>query len=188
MRGIIAFQGRSQSHRYFTWSRHILIFPCRKVLPISPYATTFHRLPDLLFPVHSTISRYTWCVEKVRWMVPENKQNRRYKQLLKTVSKDLFRNRSQNRCHSFLDCRHVCKTCAFHYALQAGKQKEVDFFLLPRLKTASLRTNRRTSYRQIPAVGCKNRTEHAYSLCGENTDCQALNLAVNVLNHKVWRD
>jgi hypothetical protein len=24
-----------------------------------------------------------------------------------------------------LDCRHVCKTCAFHYALQAGKQKEV---------------------------------------------------------------
>jgi hypothetical protein len=25
-----------------------------------------------------------------------------------------------------LDCRHVCKTCAFHDALQAGKQKEVD--------------------------------------------------------------
>jgi hypothetical protein len=25
----------------------------------------------------------------------------------------------------FLDCRHVCKMCAFHYALQAGKQKEV---------------------------------------------------------------
>jgi hypothetical protein len=24
-----------------------------------------------------------------------------------------------------LDCRHVCKTCAFHVALQAGKQKEV---------------------------------------------------------------
>jgi hypothetical protein len=24
-----------------------------------------------------------------------------------------------------LDCRHVCKTCAFHDALQAGKQKEV---------------------------------------------------------------
>jgi hypothetical protein len=24
-----------------------------------------------------------------------------------------------------LDCRHVCKTCAFHGALQAGKQKEV---------------------------------------------------------------
>jgi hypothetical protein len=23
-----------------------------------------------------------------------------------------------------LDCRHVCKTCAFHDALQAGKQKE----------------------------------------------------------------
>jgi hypothetical protein len=24
-----------------------------------------------------------------------------------------------------LDCRHVCKTCAYHDALQAGKQKEV---------------------------------------------------------------
>jgi hypothetical protein len=24
-----------------------------------------------------------------------------------------------------LDCRHVCKTCAFHDALQAGKQKQV---------------------------------------------------------------
>jgi hypothetical protein len=45
--------------------------------------------------------------------------------LLKTVSKDLFRNRSQNHCHTFLDCRDVCKTCAFHDALQAGKQKEV---------------------------------------------------------------
>jgi hypothetical protein len=22
-----------------------------------------------------------------------------------------------------LDCRHVCKTCAFHDALQAGKQR-----------------------------------------------------------------
>ena len=42
--------------------------------------------------------------------------------LLETVSKGLCRNRSQNRCHTFLDCRHVCKTCAFHDALQAGKQ------------------------------------------------------------------
>jgi hypothetical protein len=24
-----------------------------------------------------------------------------------------------------LDCRHVCQTCAFHDALQPGKQKEV---------------------------------------------------------------
>jgi hypothetical protein len=31
----------------------------------------------------------------------------------------------QNCCHTFLDCRHVCKTCAFHDALQMGKQKEV---------------------------------------------------------------
>jgi len=45
--------------------------------------------------------------------------------LLESVSKDLCRNRSQNRCHTFLDRRHVCKTCAFHDALQAGKQKEV---------------------------------------------------------------
>jgi hypothetical protein len=70
----------------------------------------------------------TWCVQKVRWMVPENKQNGRYKltllafkiiailhntllatfiKLLETVSKCLFRNRSQNRCHTFWDCRHV---------------------------------------------------------------------------------
>jgi hypothetical protein len=52
-----------------------------------------------------------------------------------------------------LDCRHVCKTCAFHNVLQAGKQKEfhhtpliwrlwasdqgstVDFFVFPRLKS-----------------------------------------------------
>jgi hypothetical protein len=45
--------------------------------------------------------------------------------LLDTVSKGLFRNRSQNHCHTFLDCRHVWKTCAFQDALQAGKQKEV---------------------------------------------------------------
>jgi hypothetical protein len=25
-----------------------------------------------------------------------------------------------------LDCRHICKTCAFHDALQAGKQEEVQ--------------------------------------------------------------
>jgi hypothetical protein len=25
-----------------------------------------------------------------------------------------------------LDCHHVCETCAFHDALQAGKQKEVN--------------------------------------------------------------
>jgi hypothetical protein len=45
--------------------------------------------------------------------------------LLETVSKVLFKNRSQNRCHTFLDCRHVCKMCAYHDALQEGKQKEV---------------------------------------------------------------
>jgi hypothetical protein len=45
--------------------------------------------------------------------------------LLETVSKSLLNNRSQNRCHTSLDSRHVCKTCAFYDALQAGKQKEV---------------------------------------------------------------
>jgi hypothetical protein len=29
--------------------------------------------------------------------------------LLETVNKGLFRNQSQNRCHMFLDCRHVCR-------------------------------------------------------------------------------
>jgi hypothetical protein len=46
--------------------------------------------------------------------------------LLETVSKDLFRNRSQNRCLTFLDCRHVRKTCAFLDVLQEGKQKEFN--------------------------------------------------------------
>jgi hypothetical protein len=60
--------------------------------------------------------------------------------LLETVSKGLFRNQSQNRCHTFLDCRLVCKRCAFHDALQAGKQKSEgarsgDFFLFPCLKS-----------------------------------------------------
>ena len=45
--------------------------------------------------------------------------------LLETVSKGLCRNRSQNHCHAFLDCRHLYKTCAFHDALQVEKQKEV---------------------------------------------------------------
>jgi hypothetical protein len=31
----------------------------------------------------------------------------------------------QNRCHTFLDCRHICKMCAFHDVLQVAKQKEV---------------------------------------------------------------
>jgi hypothetical protein len=73
--------------------------------------------------------------------------------LLESVSKCVFRNRSQNHCHTFLDCRHVCKTCSFHDALRAEKQKEVlrtpliwglrvpdqgitvDFFLFPRLNS-----------------------------------------------------
>jgi hypothetical protein len=90
-------------------------------------------------------------------MVPENKHDRRCKltsltfktiaifhntllitffKFLETVSKGLFRNRSQNRCYTFLDCHNVCKACAFHDALQAPDQgSTVGFFLFPRLKS-----------------------------------------------------
>jgi hypothetical protein len=60
--------------------------------------------------------------------------------LLETVSKGLFRNRSQNRCHTFLDCHHVCKTCAFYDALQARKQKEVHLLYSPDLAPAGARS------------------------------------------------
>jgi hypothetical protein len=39
-----------------------------------------------------------------------------------------------------LDCRHVCKTCAFHNALQAGKQKEVHPPYSPDLVPAGARS------------------------------------------------
>jgi hypothetical protein len=39
-----------------------------------------------------------------------------------------------------LDCRHVCKTCAFHDALQAGKQKEVHLLQSPDLAPAGARS------------------------------------------------
>jgi hypothetical protein len=67
--------------------------------------------------------------------------------LMETVSKGLFRNRSQNRCHAFMDCRHICKTCAFHDALQARKQKEVHPPYSPDLAPAIL------SYFSIRSVG-----------------------------------
>jgi hypothetical protein len=60
--------------------------------------------------------------------------------LLETVSKGLFRNRSQNRCHMFLNCHHICKMCAFHDALQAGKQKEVHPPYSPDLAPAGVRS------------------------------------------------
>jgi hypothetical protein len=59
--------------------------------------------------------------------------------LPETVSKGLFRNRSQNRCSTFLDCYRVCKTCAIHDALQAGKQKEASRSGVQRLRTGMLR-------------------------------------------------
>jgi hypothetical protein len=45
--------------------------------------------------------------------------------LLDIASKGLFRNRSQNRCHTFLHCRHGSKIYTLHHVLQAGKQKKV---------------------------------------------------------------
>jgi hypothetical protein len=39
-----------------------------------------------------------------------------------------------------LDSRHVCKTCAFHDALQAGKQKEVHPPYSPDLTPAGARS------------------------------------------------
>jgi hypothetical protein len=56
--------------------------------------------------------------------------------LLETVSKGLFRNLSQNRCHTFLDCRQVSETCAVHDALHAGKQKNVHPTYSPELAPA----------------------------------------------------
>jgi hypothetical protein len=37
-----------------------------------------------------------------------------------------------------LDCRHACKTCTFHDALQAGKQKEVHPPYSPGLAPAGI--------------------------------------------------
>jgi hypothetical protein len=74
-------------------------------------------------------------------MVPENKQNRRYKQinfiglqnnrhpsqtmlatfikLLETVSKSLFRNRSQNGCHTFMEGEHFADVEAIQESVTA---------------------------------------------------------------------
>jgi hypothetical protein len=60
--------------------------------------------------------------------------------LLETISKGLFRNRSQNRCNTFLDCCHIYKMCIFHDALQAGKQKEVHPPYSPDLVPAGVRS------------------------------------------------
>jgi hypothetical protein len=39
-----------------------------------------------------------------------------------------------------LDCRHVCRTCAFHDAVQAGKQKDVHPPYSPNLAPAGARS------------------------------------------------
>jgi hypothetical protein len=72
--------------------------------------------------------------------IPHNTLLAMFIKLLETVSKSLFRNLSQNRCHTFLDCRHVCKMCSLHDALQAGKQKEVHPPYSPDLAPAGARS------------------------------------------------
>lgn len=82
------------------------------------------------------ILMYEVCLKS---SVSENNQNRRCKQiifighqnipylskLLETLSKEIFRNGSQDRCDMFLGCCHVFKICAFYDAFQAEKWKEV---------------------------------------------------------------
>jgi hypothetical protein len=41
--------------------------------------------------------------------------------LLETVSKGLFRNRSQNHCHMFLDCRHVRQNVRLLWCSSGGE-------------------------------------------------------------------
>jgi hypothetical protein len=72
--------------------------------------------------------------------------------ILETVSEGLFRNRSQNRCHVFLDCCHVCKMCAFHDALQAGKQKEVHPPYSPDLAPAGARSGEYSGLLSFPRL------------------------------------
>jgi hypothetical protein len=69
-----------------------------------------------------------------------NKLLATFLQLLEIVSKGLFRNQSQNRCHTLLDCRHVCKTFAFHDVIQAGKQQAVHPPYSPDLAPAGARS------------------------------------------------
>jgi hypothetical protein len=113
-------------------------------------------------------------------MVPENKQNKNtnkltllafkiiailhntlvatFIKLLETVSKGLVRNLSQNRCHTLLDCLHVCKTCAFHDALQAGKQKEVHPQYSPDLAPAGARSGEYGAVRTTPLYSTRPST------------------------------
>jgi hypothetical protein len=74
--------------------------------------------------------------------------------LLETVSKGLFRNQSQNRCHMYLDCRHVCKTCAFLDALQVGKQKEVHPLYSPDLVPADTKSGEYGGLNAILVTAC----------------------------------
>jgi hypothetical protein len=41
--------------------------------------------------------------------------------LLETGSKGLFRNRSQNRCHTFLDCRHILQNVRLSWCSSGGE-------------------------------------------------------------------
>jgi hypothetical protein len=59
-----------------------------------------------------------------------------------------------------LDCRHVCKTCAFYDALQAGKQKEVHPPYSPDLAPAGARSGE---------YGGSGNVMHAHHVTRHNT-------------------
>jgi hypothetical protein len=65
-----------------------------------------------------------------------------------------------------LDCRHVCKTCAFHDALQAGKQKEVHPPCSPDLAPAGAIQERVAAVLQsIPKEAFADSFQKLYERC-----------------------
>ena len=93
-------------------------------------------------------------------------------------------------CRIFLFSLTPCNTSSFltrsthqiPFIVQYYISEEPSILCNVSQRTASFRTTiRRTWWGQIPAAGCMNLAEHAYSLCWQNTDCLALNLAGNIL-------
>jgi hypothetical protein len=64
-----------------------------------------------------------------------------------------------------LDCRHVCKTCVFHDAVQTGKQlAPADLFLFPRLKSI-MKSARFAVLRSIPKEAFAESFQKLYERC-----------------------
>jgi hypothetical protein len=66
-----------------------------------------------------------------------------------------------------LDCHHVCKTCAFHDALQAGKQKEVHQPYSPDLPPEGVAIQERVTavLRSIPKEAFADSFQKLYERC-----------------------